>query len=294
MTPKAGLAFARYRAIAHRLPKAVRGFPPFSARVPDLRALFGRYDGFILDAYGVLNVGTAAIPGAAARIAEMRAAGKRLVVLTNGASQSGAAALARFHHWGFDFTADEVIASRDLVAEALRKDHGGLLWAAIGADDGALDDLPGDLRPLDDDLLTRAEGFVFLGSGGWSAARQAALLAALRADPRPVICANPDIVAPRETGFTWEPGHFAHDLPGTVQFHGKPFGGAFDEALRRLALPASRVAMVGDTLHTDVLGGRAAGCFTVLITGQGFFAGIDPQPFIAASGITPDFMTESL
>jgi len=291
MQADARWAFARYRAIAHNLPTASRGFPPFSAPVPDLSAVIARYDGFILDAFGVLNIGGTAIPGAVERIAQIRAAGKKLVVLTNGASAPQAAALAKYHHWGFDFAPDEVIASRDLAAEALRAQAG--VWAAIGPAGAPLDDLPGDVRPLDDHLLATADGFLFLGSEGWDDSKQAALKAALRAKPRPVICANPDVVAPRETGFTWEPGHYACDLPVPVQFYGKPFGGALQAALNRLDLPANRVAMVGDTLHTDILGGRAAGCFTVLITGHGFFKGVDPQPFISATGLVPDFIAKT-
>ena len=288
MTPDARWAFARYRAVAHHLPSAPRGWPPFSLDLPDLTAVAPRVDGFILDAFGVLNVGEGVLPQAVERMAQLRALGKRLVVLTNGASAPRAKALEKYHRWGFDFAEDEVIASRDLAGAALAG-RGGL-WAAIAPPGAGFDDLPGEVRALDDDLLMRADGFLFLGSQGWTDERQAALVAALRARPRPVICANPDIVAPREGGFTWEPGHYAFDLPVPVEFHGKPFAGAFQAALARLALPPRRVAMVGDTLHTDILGGRAAGCQTVLVAGHGFFAGRDPAPFIAASGITPDYI----
>ena len=72
MQADARWAFARYRAIAHHLPTASRGFPPFSAPVPDLSAVIARYDGFILDAFGVLNIGGTAIPGAVERIAQPR------------------------------------------------------------------------------------------------------------------------------------------------------------------------------------------------------------------------------
>lgn len=288
MNVSAGMAFARYRAIAHRLPVAVRSYPPFSQPVADLRAVFDRYDGFILDAYGVLNIGDRAIPGAVERIAQMRAAGKRLVVLTNGASATRVQALDAYYRRGFDFAETEVVSSRDLAAEALEGRDG--LWAAISAPGDAFDDLPCDVVALDDDMLNRADGFLFLGSQGWNASRQASLISTLQARPRPVICANPDIVAPREAGFSWEPGHFAHGLPAPLEFHGKPFAGAFANALLRLDLPANRVAMVGDTLHTDILGARAAGCFTVLISDHGFFAGHDPHPFIQACGIVPDFI----
>ncbi|WP_417598616.1 HAD-IIA family hydrolase [Pararhodobacter oceanensis] len=287
--PDVRWAFARYRAIDHHLPRA-EGFPKAPEILPDLGAIVERYEGFILDAFGVLNVGGTVIATAVERIAQIRAAGKRLVVLTNGASQPREVALAKYHRWGFDFTADEVIASRDLAAAHLAAHpltQGGV-WAAIGPKGAPLADLPGDVRAIDDDLLRAADGFLFLGSEGWTEARQAALVAALQERPRPVICANPDVIAPRETGFTWEPGHYAADLPAPVTFFGKPFGGALQAALTRLDLPAARAVMVGDSLHTDILGGRAAGCGTALVAGHGFFAGHDPMPFIRATGLVPD------
>lgn len=290
MQPNLRWAFARYRATAHHLPSAKRGFPPFSAQVRNLRGVIDRYDGFILDAFGVLNIGDRAIPEALERVAQLRKAGKRLVVMTNGASKSHTEALAKFHSWGFDFASDELISSRDLAAKALRMRTG--LWLAIGPEGASLEDLPSNLRAYDPKLLAQADGILMLGSEGWTEAKQAGLVAALSARPRPVICANPDIVAPREEGFTWEPGHYACALPVPVEFFGKPHGGALAAALDRLALPANRVAMVGDTLHTDVLGGRAAGCFTVLVAGHGFFAGSDPHPFIRATGLTPDFIAD--
>lgn len=295
--PDAAWAFARYEAIRHTLPHA--DFPSRSLTVPDLSAVFERYDGFVLDAFGVLNIGESAIPGAVAQIARMRAAGKRVVVLTNGASHARAKALAKYARLGFDFAAAEVVASRDIAIAAMARYPKGMLWAAITAEGASFEDIPGRIEPLSgsDHLLHSADGFVFLGAEGWSAAHQARLYAALLAHPRPVIVANPDIVAPREDGFTLEPGHFAHDLPATAEFHGKPYGAALEEAVARLCatspIPRARIAMVGDTLHTDVLGGRAAGLGTVLIARHGLFRGLDPAPFIAASGIVPDVIAQT-
>jgi predicted HAD superfamily phosphohydrolase YqeG len=51
--------------------------------------------------------------------------------------------------------------------------------------------------------------------------------------------------------------------------------------------------MVGDTLHTDVLGGRAAGMGTILVTDHGLFAGLDIARFIGRSGIVPDSIVRS-
>lgn len=47
---------------------------------------------------------------------------------------------------------------------------------------------------------------------------------------------------------------------------GKPFPGGFRRAQNRLQVPRSRCAVVGDQLFTDILGGNAAGFFTVLVS----------------------------
>ncbi|MEM8694332.1 MAG: HAD-IA family hydrolase [Pseudomonadota bacterium] len=109
--------------------------------------------------------------------------------------------------------------------------------------------------------------------------------------------ANPDIVAPREHGFSTEPGRFAHavaDATGIApDFFGKPFPNIYDLVFERLGpVDRPRVVMVGDSLHTDVLGAHAAGIASVLISGYGFFANEDVHAAIQASGITPDFIAE--
>lgn len=292
-------AFARYEGLRDRLPLvAPAAGPPDHA--PTLAEVADRFDAFVLDAFGVLNVGETAIEGAVERLAALRAMGKRLVVLTNGASYPQSWALARYRALGFDLAPEEVVSSRDLAGAALAREP-GRLWAAITSPGATFEDLPARVRALDADpsLLEAADGFLFLGSEGWTAARQAALVDALRRRPRPLVVANPDVVAPRESGLSLEPGHYAHeiaDATGVVpEFHGKPYAGALEAALARIGpgVPHARVAMVGDTLHTDVLGGRAAGIGTVLVARHGLFRGLDPEPFMRRSGLWPDVVVET-
>ena len=289
-------AFARYESVRARLPSA--SFPAFSHIAENLSDVADRYDAFVLDAFGVLNVGDTPIPGAVARMAALRAMGKKLVVLTNAASYTRAEALRKYRKLGFDFTAEEVVSSRD-VAVARMADLGpGKVWAAISAGDDSLADIPGRVVDLIDANAWDADGFLFLSSARWSPFLQARLQAALKANPRPLIVANPDIVAPREDGLTLEPGHFAHDLIDHLglptQWFGKPFPEAYVEAKSRLpGIAAHRIAMVGDTLHTDVLGGAAAGMGTILITDHGLFRGHDVAPYIAQSGIRPDVIIKT-
>ncbi|MCX5976878.1 MAG: YqeG family HAD IIIA-type phosphatase [Coprothermobacterota bacterium] len=45
----------------------------------------------------------------------------------------------------------------------------------------------------------------------------------------------------------------------------KPLFGAHGRAIRRLSLPPSRVAVIGDQIYTDILGGNLAGAYTILV-----------------------------
>lgn len=290
-------AFARYEAIRPRLPAAY--FPLQPLVLPSLEEVADHVDGFLLDAFGVLNVGETAIPGAVARMASLRARGKRLVVLTNAASYTRPQLLAKYHRLGFDFAAEEVVASRDVAVARLEQIAPGATWAAIAAEGDAFTDIPARVIDAiaDPRALDTADAILFLSTARWSLPLQGRLVAALQRNPRPLVIANPDLVAPREGGLTLEPGLFGHDLldalPSEVHWFGKPFPEAFAEGIARTGLAPSRLAMVGDTLHTDVLGGAAAGCRTVLVTDHGLFAGRDTAPFIRASGIMPDFVIPS-
>ena len=93
-----------------------------------------------------------------------------------------------------------------------------------------------------------------------------------------------------------------------VRWYGKPYGPAFNLALARMQIrldnlsnrpldhpfDAGRIAMVGDSLHTDILGGAAAGMTTVLITDHGLFRGQDALPFCISCGLLPDWIVRTL
>ena len=140
-----------------------------------------------------------------------------------------------------------------------------------------------------------SDAFLLLGSAVWTEERQEMLLDSLKRNSRPVYVGNPDIVAPREGGFSVEPGSFAHrvaDITGISPiFYGKPFRNIFDLAFERLGnFNPDRTVMVGDSLHTDILGGHNVGIKTALIAGHGFFSGQDVVKPIEKSGIKPDYI----
>ena len=55
-------AFSAYESVRHRLPSAT--FPRLSKRIDTLNDLVPHFDVFLLDAFGVLNVGESVIPSA--------------------------------------------------------------------------------------------------------------------------------------------------------------------------------------------------------------------------------------
>ncbi len=290
-------AFQRYESVRASLPTAA--FPQASHLGQDLSDTAPDFDAYILDAFGVLNRGETAIEGAVERMAALRALGKQLIVLTNAASYTRAEILEKYHRLGFDFDACEVVSSRDVAFANLPKLPANTVWAAAAAQGDDFSDAPPSARiaHLADDpaLLRTAGGVLLLSSARWRDTDTAAVVQALKDRPRPLVVANPDLVAPREDGLSLEPGLIAHDIIAQTglkaAFYGKPFGNAFEVALNRLkGIPRHRIAMVGDTLHTDVLGGAAAGIRTILVTDHGLFRGLDVAPFMDASGIRPDWL----
>jgi HAD superfamily hydrolase (TIGR01459 family) len=290
-------AFRRYEEIRPRLPTA--SFPDSARFLPTLSEAAEMWDGFVLDAFGVLNVGDTPIVGAVQRMADLRARGKRLCVLTNAASYTRMAALEKYRRLGFDFCADEVVSSRDVAAARLEGVAPGAIWGAIAAEGDSFADIPA--RVVDametPGALDGVDAILFLSTARWTAAWQERLLAALERRPRPIVVANPDLVAPREGGLSLEPGFYAQGLIDRlgleIRFFGKPFAEGFLDAAIATGLARDRLAMVGDTLHTDILGGAAHGLGTVLVARHGLFAGLDLSPFLTAAAIIPDVIVET-
>lgn len=289
-------AFARYEAIRDRLPLAAgTGACTPMAQLLDT---VDRFDGYLFDSFGVLNVGETTIPGAPECLVALRAMSKPFCVLTNAASYTSEAALEKYRKLGLDVRRGEVVSSRDVALAHLDMVAPSLRWSAISAEGDRFEDAPAGMVDLlgSDPDWSRAQGFLFLSSARWSRILQDRLVRELERRPRPVVIANPDLVAPREDGLTLEPGWWAHDLQdrtGVVpHFFGKPFREAFDIAAGRMN--SRRLAMVGDTLHTDILGGQNAGFGTILVTDHGILAGRDSASYIRNAGIRPDIIVPSV
>ncbi len=280
--------FDRYQAVRHRLPEAQ--FPSHTTDIGSLLEITDHVDAFVFDAFGVLNVGETPIEGAADRLDQLRAKGHEIRILSNAASYNHDGATRKFRNLGLRVASDEIVTSRDAALAGL----GRGLWGCIAAPTDDLSDIPAQTLRLGDEPqdYDRCDGILFLSTEIWTASRQAHLRKSLLANPRPLIIANADLAAPRDHGFSLEPGHFGHLLAdeglADIRFFGKPFPEVYTLIEASLPdIPRERIALCGDTLHTDILGAAARGWQTVLVTRDGLFSGVDTQHFCRQAALTP-------
>lgn len=288
-----------YEAMRAALPSAV--FPQRWSRVPDLEGLISDYDVFFFDAYGVLNLGDTPIPGAADRLRGLRRAGRVVKMVSNAGGMPPMALWKKYRAMGFDLEPEDVVTSRGALTLELSQTP-SRLWGVMAPAGADTSDLPQPLIHLGEQptRMDEAEGFLLFTSLHHDPDARERLRGSLQRHPRPVWVANADLAAPRESGFSVEPGALAQWLvqntPVQPRLFGKPFAPVFDLALRQLPpdIAHARVLMVGDTLHTDVLGGCRAGLRTALVVGHGVSAGLDWERAIDSTGIVPHHVIDRI
>ena len=287
--------FERYEDIRPRLPRT--GYPQRTSDIASILEISDEIDAFVFDAFGVLNLGNQLIAGADFALKELRSAGKEVRVLTNAASYDKAGAVKKFSNLGIRFDTQEIITSRDAAIKNLTPG----LWGIISAADDKLDDLSFNYIRLKNDTKAydKVDGFLFLSTSDWNSQKQLFLKNSILKNDRPVIIANADLVAPRESGFTLEPGFYGHELidlgASNVKFFGKPYPEVYSLVTKSLSgVPGEKIAMCGDSLHTDILGAAAQGWKTVLVTKDGLFSGFETQSYSEESGIFANWRLDRL
>jgi HAD superfamily hydrolase (TIGR01459 family) len=240
--------------------------------------LSARYDGFIVDLWGVIHDGVSAYPGAVDCLARLRAGGGRVVLLSN-APRRNAAAQQTLRRIGIpDDAYDGILTSGEAVRSALldRRDPwfaelGTRVWH-LGPDK--------DSSLFEDVALTRvaepAEAEFILNTGPDEERGETdpePYLAHLReaaARRLPMICANPDlevIRAGRRLICAGLLAQFYAAMGGEVRQIGKPHPDVYEPVRRMLGMPDDRILAVGDSLITDIAGAQAAGIDSCWVLG---------------------------
>ena len=283
------------------------------ALVAGIRGLAPRYDLILCDIWGVLHNGLVAFAPASEALTRFRAAGGRVVLVSN-APRPGAGVAGQLDRVGVPRTAyDGIITSGDLTRAAVIERKGQIVHHL-----GPERDLPifegldvefGDLESADyvvcsgfhDDERETVEDY-----------RDA--LRRMQERNLWMICANPDLVV--ERGHTLIPcaGAIAalyEEMGGEVYYAGKPHRPIYEAALARAARLAGddeifpeRVLAVGDALRTDIAGAVAFGIESLLIA-RGIHATelkLDRAPlnsshvqdWLTGQSVRPDFVVDKL
>ncbi|MEI5663965.1 TIGR01459 family HAD-type hydrolase [Bosea sp. CCNWLW174] len=243
----------------------------------DLAALMPRYDGFLLDQWGVLHDGIRPYSGAVAALEMLRRASKRVIILSNSGRRGAenATQLAKFGFAGELY--DEVVSAGDDARDALAA-RDEPFHRALGrrclllAREGEAHLAQGlGLDLVDDVALADFILLMTMDPPRQSVAGWMSLLEAASARRLPMVCANPDLHrASPDGGLQEAPGLVARayeQLGGIVRYHGKPEPRIYRTCLAKLGLDRGRVVAIGDSLEHDIAGAQGAGIDSVFIGG---------------------------
>lgn len=229
-------------------------------------------EGFVFDLDGCVWNGDALNPGAEETLAALARDGRRLAFLSNNSRATGADLRARLHRLGVS-VAEHVLTPLEIIGAFIRERHGPSRVLVMGAPEMA--------------EVIAAAGHEVVAMAEYGRASVVAvgndfdltydrLTAAARA-----VAAGAALVTPNmDPRLPIEGGEF---LPGCgaiveavavaggarPEIVGKPQRPLFEMALARLGIAAGAAAMVGDSVESDIRGGRAAGMWTVLYAPEG-------------------------
>lgn len=244
--------------------------------MPDnILSLKDKFDVFLLDIYGVIWDGKKPIDGAAQVMETLCREGKKVILLSNDArlsSEIDSEQAKRGFIKGVHY--DKLVTSGDLAREIFTEDDRKLKYYNFG-ESGSLFKAT---RYVEVKNPEQAD-FVYLGiprilkNGQWQDCLtiepfEAELKKFFELD-LPVICVNGDMKAHSDqydeaVVRSGSLARYYEDLGGEVEYFGKPYPQIFDFALQEIETPDNRILMVGDTLETDILGGRSYGIKTAL------------------------------
>ncbi len=262
-----------------------------------------------LDSYGVVKNHRGLIPGVSKVINQLRDAGKVIRILTNDASRSPQRQSERFAEQGLTgIHADEIVTSGMMAKLFLEQKVLSGQVAYLGTEaaaqyilDAALNPIP--VSELDMENLDDITAMVFLDDEGFDWNRDInKTVNLMRKKNIPAILANSDKLYPvSKNNVSIATGGIAklvESILGRKFIHfGKPdsqmFNYAFEQINQAGKYDRSDILMVGDTLHTDILGGNKFGVRTALVL-SGNTKPDNAEVKINSSGVIPDYICNSI
>ena len=236
--------------------------------LPGFAPLAERYEGFIVDLWGVVHDGVKPYPGAVDCLTRLRERGKRVVMLSNAPRRNHAAQSSMRAMGIADDLYTDILTSGEAVYRHLRDRPDGW-WRNLGTSVFHLGPAR-DRNVLEGlgltEVATPAQAQFVLNTGPddhrnpSDMAEFEPILAACRAAGLPMICGNPDLEVIRDGVRVLCAGSLAlryEAMGGDVRSLGKPDPAIYQPVFQMLDLPPACVLAVGDSLRTDIAGAAA-------------------------------------
>jgi glycerol 3-phosphatase-2 len=249
------------------------------------------FDGFLIDLDGVVWIGREAVPGSPAALAALTAEGKRLVFVTNNPGRPPSAYAERLRELGVE-AEEEQIVTAGMVAARLAGEAAGAGGSAFVIGASPLQEMVAatGTQLLDGEPAREADVVVVSGHRGFD--YEELLTAKLALDHGAALIATSHDPTMPMPGGEW-PGTGAvlaaiETASGRgAEIAGKPEHHLFEMAIERAG--GGRLAMVGDRISSDIVGGRRAGLATVLV-----LSGTTSRDQAIAANPAPDLVLEDL
>jgi 4-nitrophenyl phosphatase len=230
--------------------------------------------GFVFDLDGCVWTGRVLSPGAREVLGALHAAGRRLAFISNNSRATGAELCQRLRDLGVTVALPEhVLTPLDIVGRVVADAYGPSRVLVMGAGELARAVARAGHEILDIKRYREATVVVVGNDFDLSYERLTAAARAAAAGA-PIVTPNVDPRLPIENG-DFLPGCGAIVQAVAVAagrplvIVGKPEPPLFRIALERLGLEAAQTAMVGDSVASDIRGGRGVGMPTVLYAPAG-------------------------
>lgn len=279
--------------------------------VQDFKSVVDQYKVIFFDAFGVIKSYNGLITGMDKTFAYLEEQGKEYYIVTNDASRSPMQLAQTYHKIGLDIIQhDRIISSGMLAKEYLDLKVNDGIVAYLGTESSAHYIDSSGLHTLPVSAITQynidqVNALVLLDDEGFNWFDDLnRTVNILRKRTIPAIVANTDHIYPitGSNDVSIAIGGVATMIESIVgkKFirFGKPdsqmFMFAYDLLRERSRGSISKkdILMVGDTLHTDILGGNKFGLDTVLVL-SGNTLPDDAETRIRATGIMPTYVCES-
>jgi HAD superfamily hydrolase (TIGR01450 family) len=277
-------------------------------RIDNFKSIIDQYNVIFFDAFGVIKNYQGLVPGIEQTFAYLEQQNKEYYIVTNDASRSPAQLASSYHKLGLNvITPDRIVSSGMLTKEYLDLKVQGGIVAYLGTENSAhyiessgLHTLP--ISEVNESNIDKVNALIFLDDEGfnWFEDLNKAVNL-LRKRTIPAIVANTDHAYPvTVNSVSIAIGGLATMIEKIVgkEFirFGKPdsqmFMFAYDLIRDHRPVSKKEIVMVGDTLHTDILGGNKFGLDTVLVL-SGNTQAIDAETRITATGIVPTYICDS-